>query len=174
VAAHNGSPLGWLRRRAISAFLFPAVFLPATALSLEPTAQDTFKQLHQCIKSEKLYQCREDITADSVTLYDRFDSYGLVNCLPDDITFVSEKRSKEQAIVRAKTTINKEMRFLRLVFSDEEGRWKFDIPSSLKQAIGDDWENKVKVTEQLYLVLRKQFGNKLDCASVRALVGIQP
>lgn len=148
------------------------MLLPVPALSLEPTAHDTFKLLHKCIKSETLHQCREDITADSVALYDRFDGYGLVNCLPEDITFVSEKRSKEQAIVRAKTTINKEMRFLRLVFSDEEGRWKFDIPSSLKQAVGNDWENKVKITEQLYLALRKQFGNKLDCKSVQALVGI--
>ncbi len=102
-------------------------------------------------------------------MYDRFNKYGLADCLPDDVTFVSEEKGKEQTTIRAKTDVNGQLRYMRLVFSREEDQWKFDLPASLKRGMGEKWEQKVAMTEALYLALQQQMGGKLDCTTARSL-----
>jgi hypothetical protein len=159
--------MGWLGRGVIPALLF-CYALPAFA-SAPGTAKDTFLRLNDCATSRAITGCRDDVTEDSHALFDRFDGYGLASCLPDDVTFMSQTALKNHTIIRAKTAATGKTRYLRLLFSKEHSKWKLDIPASLHQSMGEDWEKRLSLIEALYVALRQQMGDKLDCNTARAL-----
>ena len=167
MAARNSSPMGWFRRGVIPAFLFSCAM--AASAQAQESAHQIFDLINDCAKAKAIDDCRQYVTADSVALYDRFNKYGLSSCLPDDVTFVSEEKGKEQTTIRARTDVNGQLKYMRLVFSREEDQWKFDIPASLKRGMGEKWEQKVAMTEALYLAMQQQMGGKLDCNTARSL-----
>ena len=59
---------------------------------------------------------------------------------------------------------------MRLFFSQEQGKWKLDIPASLQSGIGNDWQKRVDMTEQVYLMLKQKLGSKMDCSMLQAMV----
>ncbi len=159
--------MGMVRRREISAFLFCCI--GAASAHAASNARDTFNALNACAKSHEIDNCREDLTASSVAMFDRFNGYGLADCLPSDVTYVSESKSGQHDIIRAKTTYNGTQRYMRLIFSMEENKWKLDVPASLERSMGPKWEKQVQTIETMYLLLRQQMGGKLDCSTVQAL-----
>ena len=162
--------MGWFRRGVIPAFLFMCAVTLASASHAKPqSAKTVFNTLNACAKSHAIDECREHVTASSVALFDRFNSYGLASCLPQDVTFVSELNSGGHTIIRAKTTHNGKVRFMRLIFSLEEDSWKLDVPESLHRSMGEKWEKQLAMTEALYLALREQMGGKLDCNTAQSL-----
>lgn len=163
--------MGWLRRGAIPAFLFTcATALGAVPAQAESHAKSIFNHLNHCASAHAIDDCRQYVTSSSTALFDRFNGYGLANCLPEDVRFLSEISSGPYTIIRARMAITGKTRFLRLLFSEEKGQWKLDIPASLQHAMGDRWQHNLALTEALYVALRQQMGGKLDCKSARAMI----
>jgi len=116
--------------------------------------------------------CHSIITQDSHPLFDRFASYKLMPCLPTDFTYVSEEKSEPHIIVKATMPIGGNMvNILRLVFTPgADGSLKLDIPASLQRGLGEKWESKIQLSEQLYLMMRQNMGDKLTCDTLTGLV----
>lgn len=147
-----------------------ALCFAATPVCAE-SAKDSFTRLKSCVSTNQPGACREQITASSVEMFDRFASYGLLSCLPSDATYVSQAKTGEYTVVRASTKqLGQKPKNLRLVFAKEENDWKLDIPESLHGALGEKWEQQVTLTEQLYLALKAQLGEQMGCGAVRKLV----
>ncbi len=139
----------------------------------ESSARDSFEKINNCTRKEDIQSCRDLFTASSISLYDRFMSYGLVNCLPKDAEYDSQQNLGNTMLIRASVTDLGKKRYMRLFFVEEEGSWKLDVPESLRTAMGKDWEKQIEITENIYLLMRSQFGAKLDCNTIRSLVNVK-
>ncbi|NBX04058.1 MAG: hypothetical protein EBR02_08400 [Alphaproteobacteria bacterium] len=106
------------------------------------------------------------LTPNSHALFDRVAGYDVLGCLPKKTEYISEQQAGSYTLVRAKTQLGNTPRFLKLAFTGG----KLDIPYSLRMALGESWEKQVNATEQIYLMLRAQFGGKLNCNTVQGLV----
>ena len=131
--------------------------------------EESFARINQCAQKEDTVGCRELITASSVDVYDRFVSYGLMKCLPKNVTYFSQENKGNQVIIRASVTTGENKRFMRLVFVEEEGQWKLDVPESLHIGLGDKWEQQLNLTEQIYVVMQQQMGGQLNCSIIQNL-----
>ncbi len=59
----------------------------------------------------------------------------------------------------------------RLVFITAPGGIpKIDIPLSFRRGLGDDWESKIQLSEQLYLMMKQNMGDKLTCDMLDDLI----
>ncbi len=129
--------------------------------------RESFDRINACIKKQDTSTCRQHVTASSIQLYDRFVSYGLTDCLPKDANFVSQTPAGKSVLIRASTNDGGKERFMRLLFVQEEDRWKLDVPESLHTAMGDNWQNQVNLIEQIYLLMKQNMGDKLNCTMIR-------
>lgn len=153
--------------RKISSLILLAALLPQPAFA--ETVKDAANRVTACIKARDAQTCRDNITASSVDIYNRFVSYDLMDCLPQKAAYVSSTPKGDAMLVRATVTTNDKKSNVRLIFQQEEDRWKLDIPETLRQGIGDNWEGQVNATEQVYLMLKKQMGGQLNCSMIRNL-----
>jgi hypothetical protein len=144
-------------------------FAPLTASAHPDDIRNAIGQIAKCVKSRDANACRDHITASSADLYNRFTGYGLMDCLPQDVTYLSHKTDTGGAEVRAQTRIDDKQHNIRVVLQDEEGEWKLDIPESLRRGIGPKWETQLDATEQVYLMLKSQMGDNLNCTMIRNL-----
>lgn len=171
------SKIGSLQKKLhiVFFFLFLALFLVVSggALAEELSAKNSFERINGCVQKNDSQSCQDLVTASSASLYSRFMSYGLMNCLPKDAKYVSQQWVDGGVIVRASATDMGKQRVMRLVFVDEEGEWKLDTPESLRMAMGKNWQQQIDLAEQLYLLMKKQFGGKLDCQTIRNLVPVK-
>jgi hypothetical protein len=152
----------------------PIFFLLATPVQAASTsAKDSFDKINNCVKNNDSQGCKDLVTASSSDLYNRFMSYGLVGCLPKDAEFISQENIGNDVMIRAGVVDNGNARTMRLIFTQEEGQWKLDTPQSLRRAMGKNWEQQIELVEQLYLLMKQQFGSKLDCKTIRGLVNVK-
>ena len=143
---------------------------PAFALAkTEDTVKTAANRIAACVESRNANDCRENITASSASLFNRFVNYNLMDCLPQSVTYLSKKPIKKAMQVRVQTTSNDKKTIARLIFQQEENTWKLDIPESLRQGIGENWESQLNATEQVYLMLKGQMGDKINCGMIRNL-----
>ncbi|MBV8938282.1 MAG: hypothetical protein JO089_00390 [Alphaproteobacteria bacterium] len=143
---------------------------PFPAFAEESGAKAAFSHLIRCIGARNAPACRGLLTADSVELYNRFVDYGLMQCVPSGIDYVSQQRADPYVIIRAGVVTGGVRRFMRLIFAREAGNWKLDVPESLRAALGEKWRQRVALTEQLYIALRQQMGPLQNCAMVQRMV----
>ncbi len=151
----------------------PILFLSGNCAYANTDAKDSFDKINNCIKNNDPNNCSQLVTADSSELYNRFMSYGLIKCLPKDAKFVSQENIGNDIMIRAGVVDNGKARTMRLIFSQEEGQWKLDTPQSLKLAMGKNWQQQIELVEQLYLLMKQQFGSQLDCKTIRGLVNVK-
>lgn len=159
-----------MRMRYVSTmkkFLPLLLLLSSPALADSP--RDAVQRLSACVSGNDAAACREEVTASSVSLYDRFAKYRLMHCLPQPVRYESQKTSGAHRIVRASAPTGESRRFFRLWMVEEEGGWKLDIPASLKASLGENWQKTVDGTEALYLLMKKQLGDKLGCAMIQGM-----
>ncbi len=146
--------------------LLTCLFLLFLALPAEAaTPRQTFDALNACVKKDDAPACREQVTASSVELYDRFAGYGLLHCLPQDAAYISEKKSGAHRLVRAQTGEG----MVRLLFVEEEGAWKLDVPETLHTGLGPKWRQRVNAIEQVYVMMKTKLGSRMNCALVQGL-----
>jgi hypothetical protein len=153
--------------------LFLSLFLLiSTAAWAENNAKSSFEQISNCVQKGYVDDCHGLLTASSEPLYTRFVNYDLVSCLPKDIGYISQKKSGNHVIIRSSVSVGDNTRYTRLAFVEEEGQWKLDVPESLRIGMGEDWQRQIDATEQIYLMLRKQMGNQLNCGMIENLAMI--
>jgi len=130
-----------------------------------------FSDVRRCVMENDPSYCRSILTPDSYELFDRFASYKLMPCLPTDFSYAGEKISGEGRVVKATMSAGSSTQYvLRLVFADTPQGPKLNIPESLKHGLGDNWQNKIHLSEQLYLMMRQNMGDKLTCDMLNDLV----
>ena len=136
----------------------------------ESSAKASFEAINACVKKDDTVACKDYFTANSMSLYTRFMSYGLMECLPKNAEYYSEEPKDKNILLRAAVTQNDKQRYMRLIFSEEEGKWKIDVPESLRISMGKNWGNQVNMTEQVYLLMKKRMGDQLNCSMILGLV----
>ena len=144
-----------------------------TLWSAQAMAADAIKtaatRVATCVQKRDVTSCRENITASSIELFDRFTDYDLLDCLPQTASYLSSKADGKTMQVKANITTGQTKSTIRLTFQMEEDKWKLDIPETLRRGIGERWEGQLKATEQVYLMLRSQMGDNLNCSMIRNL-----
>ena len=149
-------------------FLLLALFF-VPSMAHAQGAKESFIQLNSCLTSGAPAHCRSMLTKNSLELYDRISSYDVMSCLPKTTEYVAEQPLGAYSMVQASTKLGDTTRYLKMAFIKEQGKWKLDIPYSLRVAMGENWEKQLKMTEQIYLILRAQLQGKLDCKTVQNL-----
>ncbi len=153
--------------------LLPFLLFASASAYADSGAKDSFDKINNCVKNNDRNGCRDLVTASSSDLYNRFMSYGLMACLPKDAKYISQENIGNDIIIKAGVHDNGRDRTMRLIFTEEEGQWKLDTPQSLRRAMGKNWEQQIELVEQLYLLMKQQFGSQLDCRAIRGLVDIK-
>lgn len=107
------------------------------------------------------------MTPSSVSLFNRFVSHNLMPCLPTNLTVESEKKASGRTILTVSMPSSSNSRYVvRLVYAAS----KLDLPATLRYGFGEAWENKINLTEQLFLMMKQNMGDKLSCDAIASLV----
>ena len=139
-------------------------------LASDITARASFDALAAAVKANDAAKARAYLTQDSQSLYDRFVSYKLLACVPKDTVFVSEQPQGSYRLLKGSLTdLANKKRTARLLFSKENGEWKLNLPLTLRNGLGKNWQNQVHLSEQLFLIIRKQTGGTFNCNDIREL-----
>ena len=159
----------------IHRFRFLVILLLAAAF-MHPThaadtgAQKAFSRLVSAANSGDTQLCEPNLTRASQAYCDRFIGYGLLSCLPTAVSIESTKPQGNHIIVRVRIDgIGETPRYARLAYIKEQGSWKLDVPHTLRTGLGRDWEKRVNLMEQVYLIMRAQMGDTIDCKQLQAL-----
>lgn len=151
--------------RLHSFYMLILLALPGAALA-QSEGRQAFEAIKQCVMQNDREYCHSVLTPDSFPLFDRFYSYRLMPCLPTDFTYESEHRIGDALQVKATLPAeNNKVRRLRMMFHSG----KLDILESLRVGLGEKWEERVNMAEQLFLFLRANSGGEFKCDDVQAL-----
>lgn len=150
--------------------LFIACLLPMTA-SAAGVSKEGFDAIKQCVMQNDDTLCKQATTDNSHDLLGRFMSYKLMPCLPTNFTYVSEASQNGYSVVKASMPASGgKVHNFRMAFTGEPGNVKLDIPQSLQIGLGEKWENKIQMAEQIFLMLQANAGGKLKCGQLTGLV----
>ena len=150
--------------------LFFALACLLTSPAGAATPARVFAELKSCVMANEPDICRGMLTSSSHTLYDRFASYGLMICLPTDFEYEKSVQKGGYYIVTAASGDAPRARSrLRLAFT-AAATPKLDVPQTLRLGLGENWQNKISLAEQLYLLMRQNMGSQLTCDQVAPLI----
>jgi hypothetical protein len=151
--------------------LFCLLSVQAQAIMPATTGQIGLAEVKQCVMQNDAAYCHSIMTPESYAFFDRFESYKLMPCLPSDFTYESEQPAGSKIIVKAnlQAAANKHYIF-RLVFDQTASGPKINIAESFHAGLGEKWENKVQLSEQLYLMMKQNMGDKLTCDMLNNLL----
>ena len=125
------------------------------------------EHLRDCILNNDSGGCRSLLTTASYSLFDRFASYKLLVCVPSNWTVESQKRQGNATILTVSIPASNRSRYItKLVYQGT----KLDLPASLRLGMGEKWENKIKFSEQIYLMMKQNLGAKLTCDTISSIV----
>jgi len=153
----------------VALFLF--FLFPAAANAVTP-GQKGVDEVHHCIMENDPAYCHSILTPDSLSYFDRFTSYKLMPCLPTDFTYVSEEPAGDNIMARVSMPEGPGKAYVaRLVFvNSPDGNPKLSLPLSFRRGLGENWENNLQLSEQLYLMMKQNMGDKLTCDMLNDLV----
>lgn len=153
----------------IKRLLLIGLLLPSPALA--ETVPQAVEKLAACVTARDVPACRQRLTAASLPVFERFAAYKLMGCLPESAGYLAHSLKKPFALVDARISLSQEDYKTSLVFRREHGFWKLDLPETLRRGLGEQWEGRLGMVENLYLMMKSQLGDKLNCDSIRALGG---
>lgn len=124
-------------------------------------------QLKECILNNDAPGCRALLTPASYSVFDRFAAHKLLVCVPSNWTVESQKQQGATTIVTASIPASNRARYItRLVYQGD----KLDLPSTLRLGMGERWENKINLAEQLYMMMKQNMGSKLTCDTIAGII----
>jgi len=127
-------------------------------------------QIRQCVMGNDATLCHNFLTSGSFAIFDKFSGYGLMPCLPTNFTYKSERTSGNKTTVTAEMPADDKTNYLfRMVFVNDGGRIKLNLPETLRTGLGEDWKDKLDFSEQLFLMMRQNMHDKLTCDVLRDL-----
>lgn len=142
--------------------------LPAAAEMLGVQGLNSIKH---CIMENDATICHASLTPNSFEIFDKFSGYKLMPCLPTDFSYESESKSGESTIVKATMPEDERNDYVfNLVFLNTGKQMKLDIPATLHLGLGENWRNKLDISEQLFLMMRNNMKDKLTCNVLHDLV----
>ncbi len=152
--------------RALLALL---LFIPASATAAT-AGRRGLEEIRQCIMQNDTSICHADMTPDSYNIFDRFSGYNLMPCLPTDFTYSSEHTSGKETIVTVLLPEDAQTHYtFHMVFVESSGKVKLNLPETFRVGFGPDWQNKINLGEQLFLMMRQNMRDKLTCDVLRNL-----
>lgn len=144
--------------------LLSVLLAPLSALA---GGKEDFSALKQCVMSSDEEYCHHILTPASHELLDKFLSYKLMPCLPTDFTYHGEQHTGDWTIIKAtQPAAGDRVNVLRLAFT----RDKLDLPESLRIGLGENWQNKLNMAEQLFLLIRANAGGNFRCDQLTNVV----
>lgn len=150
---------------------FAGFLLVATSAQAEHPGKAGFDRVKNCVMQNDAAICRATLTQPSHELFDRFASYKLMPCLPTNFTYKNEEVNGGTTLVRATMPAsNNRIHTLKLAFSGSGNDLRLDLPESLQRGLGEDWENKIQLAEQLFLFIRANSGGNFNCDQLNGLV----
>lgn len=152
-------------------FLFALLLtLPVTA-NAQSIGKEGFNAIKQCVMQNNAELCNKATTGNSHDLLKRFMSYKLMPCLPTNFSYVSEASHYGYSVVKASMPASGgKVHNFRMAFTGEPGNIKLDIPQSLQIGLGEKWENKITMAEQIFLMLQANAGGNIKCDQLTGLV----
>lgn len=146
------------------------LLLPVVSHAETPGMQG-FKAIKQCIMQNDTRTCHAAMTQGSYEIFDKFSSYQLMPCLPTDFKYQSERNAGAKTIVKAEMPQdNNNNYYFRMVFVKQASQEKLDLPATLHAGLGDNWQNKLDTSEQIFLLMRQNMQGKLTCDVLQNLV----
>jgi hypothetical protein len=151
-------------------FVLTLISFPFLA-SADTPGQAGFKAVRTCVMQNDANYCRSILTPDSLPFFERFNSYKLMPCLPTDFVYSGENAENGHITVKAVSPpVNGNIYTIRLVFQETPQGPKLDLPASFARGLGQNWQDKVNMGEQLYLLMRQNMGDKLTCDQLDGLI----
>jgi len=144
-------------------FLILLFILPSVAYAETPGLQG-FKAIKQCIMQNDTGLCHASMTQSSYEIFDKFTAYKLMPCLPTDFKYESEHKSGTKTIVKAEMPQDNANKYIfHMVFVKQDEEVKLDLPETLRVGLGDNWQDKLNMSEQLFLMMRQNMQDELTC-----------
>lgn len=149
------------------------LFFPFTAQA--QTAQGTVEEMHNCLKREAS-ACGSYFTESSQELYQKALARNGARCLPEEITYASEKEffiagmpKGSHRLVRIRFVAGEEVHYSNLVVTREQQSWKLNLPQSLRRSLGENWQRYVNASEAALLLAETQLKQPVPCEMIRSL-----
>ena len=162
------------KKTSIFVLFFAAAFCATVAQAAEKDVKKALDTLVDDARRSSKTLCSQSVTKASQDYCSRFVGYDLLPCLPPKVLFESLKQQGANYVVRARLeTTTDAAYYVRLAFVKDGSRFKLDIPESLRIGLGKDWANRAHVMEQVYLIMRSQFGGKLGCDQLEEMVNTE-
>lgn len=143
-----------------------AILLLPFQANAELVGQQGLAKIKQCIMQNNTAFCHSVLTPSSYQLFDKFAGYQLLPCLPTDFEYTSEQKAAAgETIVKASLPRDAQHNYaFKMVFVGSHGAAKLDLPETLQIGLGPDWQKKMNMSEQLFLMLSQSTKNKqLTC-----------
>ncbi|MBN8532070.1 MAG: hypothetical protein J0L97_09460 [Alphaproteobacteria bacterium] len=143
-----------------------------------PTPTEALMTIEKAFKQGKREAWLNGLSERSRPLAKRLERYRLERAIPADWKPLDEKSEGKKAKVTVgvphtkpgKTGWQKQ----QLTFHKEESAWKLDLPDTLQQALGPNWEKNIATAEQLYLMMEQSMGpEQSDKLLVQVLTGMK-
>ncbi len=126
--------------------------------------------IKQCVMQNNIKLCHETMTPNSYEILDKFSRYQLMPCLPTDFHYVGEQAAGDRITVRAEMPADNKTNYtFRMVFVNSDNKMKLDLPETLRTGLGENWKNKVDMSEQIFLLMKQNMKDKLTCDVLRDL-----
>jgi hypothetical protein len=148
-----------------------ALFLCVPALAFATPGMRGFEQTKQCVMQNDSGYCHRIVTPSSYPWLEKFQNYKLMPCLPTDLTYDSEKTGG--GITTVVTTVpvsSSQQSILRLLFVDTPSGPLLDLPRTFARGFGNNWQNKLQMAEQIYLMMRQNLGTNPSCEMLTGLL----
>lgn len=143
----------------------------ASAVAAESNVETSFNTLKNAVYTQDNVTIESYVTKNSVSMVNRLTAYNLNSCLPRDLAYAGESYEGDYAYITVETSyIEDKVLTSKLAFLYEGNRWKLDMPESFRYGLGENWEATLTQIESLYLAIKTQFGEVVNCTMVQNLV----
>lgn len=154
--------------RLIAVFL---AFLALPTLAFATPGMRGFEQTKQCVMRNDAAYCHQVITPSSWPWLEKFQNYQLMPCLPTDLSYENEKtEGGVTTVVAAIPVSDTRQSILRLLFVNGPSGPLLDLPRTFARGFGPNWQNKLQMAEQLYLMMRQNLGTSPSCDMLTGLL----
>lgn len=128
--------------------------LPLTGYAAEGKA--LFNTLYKAAQANDLATVQAHSTQSSQDYLTRLYSYEFYKVMPANVSYTSERQKDGALIVKATRKAAQEQ-YTELLFTKENGEWKFDLPATASHGLGANWQERVDAIENTYKLLQAQF-----------------
>lgn len=150
--------------------LVSVLCLNVTAAKASDFGQRGFAAVKHCVMENDTESCHNAVTPSSQNLVDRFMGYRLMPCLPTNFTYEGDSQQAGYTIVKATMPApDNRIHVLRLAFDTTGASPRLDVPESLRIGLGEKWQDKLQMAEQLFLFIRSNSGGNFSCNDVESL-----